>query len=351
MSEERTKLLQIGDKIGKVNVADEQRGILISVEVLYGGAINRATRDGVQFLPAAEYAKKLQEFWSSDAGKEYVIYDPNKIIEDHKRAKQMYENYFAKLRKEEAAKREEIRENDKQRVLENMAQDKNSDAAKLMKLKKEAEEKRIAAEKAAQVPTTPLKLESETPRDKPAVEETVKSAVSEEETSEPQTVTAPEEKAPVQERPAQQEPQPLKADEPEPATEEQEKAPVSNERIDEPYDDPAVEEPAPRKEKQRMGLGRKPASSEQKNVPAGKELMPQPIRTENTTQTIVLVFPKWVKAVAIIALIMLILLTAVVILQIASIYLPMLINGKQLIGIGALDEITLPFPLPASPGL
>lgn len=344
MSEERTKLLQIGDKIGKVNVADEQRGILISVEVLYGGAINRATRDGVQFLPAAEYAKKLQEFWNSDAGKEYVIYDPNKIIEDHKRAKQMYENYFAKLRKEEAAKREEIRENDKQRVLENMAQDKNSDAAKLMKLKKEAEEKRIAAEKAAQVPTTPLKLESETPQDKPAVEETVKSAVSEEETSEPQTVTAPEEKAPVQERPAQNEPRQSKA-------EEQEKAPVSNERIDEPYDDHAVEEPAPHKEKKRMGLGRKPAPSEQKNVPAGKELMQQPIHTENTTQTIVLVFPKWVKAVAIIALIMLILLTAVVILQIVSVYFPMPINGKQLIGIGALDEITLPFQLPASPGL
>lgn len=343
MSEERTKLLQIGDKIGKVNVADEQRGILISVEVLYGGAINRATRDGVQFLPAAEYAKKLQEFWNSDAGKEYVIYDPNKIIEDHKRAKQMYENYFAKLRKEEAAKREEIRENDKQRVLENMAQDKNSDAAKLMKLKKEAEEKRIAAEKAAQVPTTPLKLESEKPQEKPTVEETVKSAVSEEETPEPQTA-APEEKAPVQERPAQNEPQQSKA-------EEQEKAPVSNERIDEPYDDHAVEEPAPHKEKKRMGLGRKPAPSEQKNVPAGKELMQQPIHTENTTQTIVLVFPKWVKAVAIIALIMLILLTAVVILQIVSVYFPMPINGKQLIGIGALDEITLPFQLPASPGL
>lgn len=350
MSEERTKLLQIGDKIGKVNVADEQRGILISVEVLYGGAINRATRDGVQFLPAAEYAKKLQEFWNSDAGKEYVIYDPNKIIEDHKRAKQMYENYFAKLRKEEAAKREEIRENDKQRVLENMAQDKNSDAAKLMKLKKEAEEKRIAAEKAAQVPTTPLKLESEKPQEKPTVEETVKSAVSEEETPEPQTA-APEEKAPVQEHPVQPEPQQLKADEHEPAPEEQEKAPVSNERIDEPYDDQAVEEPVPRKEKKHMGLGRKPAPSEQKNVPAGKELMQQPIHTENTTQTIVLVFPKWVKAVAIIALIMLILLTAVVILQIVSVYFPMPINGKQLIGIGALDEITLPFQLPASPGL
>lgn len=164
MSEKRTKYLKIGDKIGTVNIADEQRGMIVMTEVLYGGAINRASKDGPQFLKGADYAKKLQEFWNSDAGKDYVIYDADRIIADHQRAKKMYEAYFAKLRAEEAAKKEAIREDDTKRVMENMAQDKNSDAAKLLRLKKEAEEKRIAAEQAAMVPTTPLRMAPEQPK-------------------------------------------------------------------------------------------------------------------------------------------------------------------------------------------
>lgn len=397
MPEGRTKYLKIGDVIGTVKMTDEQRGMLVERDVLYGGAINRASRNGPQFLKGADYAQKLQEFWDSDAGKDYVIYDTQRIIEDHQRAKAMYEAYFAKLRAEEAEKaaklreeeaekaaklraeetlkQEAIREEDKQRVIENMAQDRNSDAAKLLRLKKKAEEKRIAAEKAEQEASAPVKApnaasepeESEPnaqaePDPAPAVSPAQTEPDAEAEHTESQEPDAPEE--------AHSEPDESSADDVEtpaepsaPPTVEapapQKNAPVQSERIHDTVDDRTEEDSAPDKE---TGKALTPNSNEQPvdptevhsdsyRAPMDRPVIQEQIHSENGPQIVKLVFPKWVKVVSIIALILLFLLVAVIVAKFVLLYLPTILNGKKLVSTGDVWNAITAFPLRAGPDL
>ena len=397
MPEGRTKYLKIGDVIGTVKMTDEQRGMLVERDVLYGGAINRASRNGPQFLKGADYAQKLQEFWDSDAGKDYVIYDTQRIIEDHQRAKAMYEAYFAKLRAEEAEKaaklreeeaekaaklraeetlkQEAIREEDKQRVIENMAQDRNSDAAKLLRLKKKAEEKRIAAEKAEQEASAPVKApnaasepeESEPnaqaePDPAPAVSPAQTEPDAEAEHTESQEPDAPEE--------AHSEPDESSADDVETpaepsapptveAPEPQKNAPAQNERIHDTVDDRTEEDSAPDEE---TGKAMTPNSNEQPvdptevhsdsyRAPMDRPVIQEQMRSGNGPQIVKLVFPKWVKVVSIIALILLFLLVAVIVAKFVLLYLPTILNGKKLVSTGDVWNAITAFPLRAGPDL
>ena len=408
MPEGRTKYLKIGDVIGTVKVADEQKGMLVELDVLYGGAINRASRNGPQFLKGADYAQKLQEFWDSDAGKDYVIYDTQRIIEDHQRAKAMYEAYFAKLRAEEAekaaklreeeaakaaklreeeaakaaklraeetAKQEAIREEDKQRVIENMAQDRNSDAAKLLRLKKKAEEKRIAAEKAEQEASAPVKApnaalepeESEPnaqaePDPAPAVSPAQTEPVAEDERTEAQEPDVPEEShsepdessADDAEAPAEPSAPPT-VEAPEP----QKNAPAQNERIHDTVDDCAEEDSAPYEEPGKAmtpNSNEKPvdpaeAHSDSHRAPMEQQAIQEQIHSENGPQIVKLVFPKWVKVVSIIALILLFLLVAVIVAKFVLLYLPTILNGKKLVSTGDVWNAITPSQLRAGPDL
>lgn len=386
MPEGRTKYLKIGDVIGTVKVADEQKGMLVELDVLYGGAINRASRNGPQFLKGADYAQKLQEFWDSDAGKDYVIYDTQRIIEDHQRAKAMYEAYFAKLRAEEAekaaklraeetAKQEAIREEDKQRVIENMAQDRNSDAAKLLSLKKKAEEKRIAAEKAEQEASAPAKAPNAAPEPEesepnaqaepdpaPAVSPVQAEPAAEAERTESQEPDVPEEanfepdesSADDVEAPAEPSAPPT-VEAPEP----QKNAPAQNERIHNTVDDRTEEDSAPDEETRKAltpNSNEKPAEptevhSGSYRAPMDRPVIQEQMRSENGPQIVKLVFPKWVKVVSIIALILLFLLVAVVVLKFVFLYLPTILSGKKLVSTGDVWNTIIPFPLRAGPDL
>lgn len=386
MPEGRTKYLKIGDVIGTVKMTDEQRGMLVERDVLYGGAINRASRNGPQFLKGADYAQKLQEFWDSDAGKDYVIYDTQRIIEDHQRAKAMYEAYFAKLRAEEAEKaaklraeetlkQEAIREEDKQRVIENMAQDRNSDAAKLLRLKKKAEEKRIAAEKAEQEASAPVKApnaasepeESEPnaqaePDPAPAVSPAQTEPDAEAEHTESQEPDAPEE--------AHSEPDESSADDVETpaepsapptveAPEPQKNAPAQNERIHDTVDDRTEEDSAPDEEPGKAmnsNSNEKPVDpaemrSDSYRAPMDRPVIQEQMRSGNGPQIVKLVFPKWVKVVSIIALILLFLLVAVIVAKFVLLYLPTILNGKKLVSTGDVWNAITAFPLRAGPDL
>lgn len=360
---ERTKYLKIGDKIGKVNIADDARGVLITTDVLYGGALNYATKEGAKFLPGADYAKKLQEFWNSDAGKDYVIYDADRILADHKQAKQLYADYFAKLHAEEERRKQAViaqqtatRTEDKQRVLENMAQDKNSDAAKLLKLKKEAEEKRIAAEQAALNPTTPMqypgaagKIQPRKDRDTDSINDDDEEApVQKAEPANPEPEKPEYEAEEGQKIPAEQpsseqasleqtvsEPEPEKAE-----PEYEEKAPVRNERYERQAE--AQSEPyQPRHAAQDANTIIQPVMPEIK-FPDFPEIPPFPEKIE-------VVLPKWCKPVAIVALIMLVLLTIAVVLEVVvAIGIPMIVGGNLLSSVSA--AITQ-VPLHAFPAL
>ena len=382
MPEGRTKYLKIGDVIGTVKVADEQKGMLVELDVLYGGAINRASRNGPQFLKGADYAQKLQEFWDSDAGKDYVIYDTQRIIEDHQRAKAMYEAYFAKLRAEEAekaaklreeeaakaaklreeeaekaaklraeetAKQEAIREEDKQRVIENMAQDRNSDAAKLLRLKKKAEEK---PEPNAQAEPDPAPAVSPAQTEPVAEDERTEAQepdVPEESHSEPDESSADDAEAPAEPS------APPTVEAPEP----QKNAPVQNERIHDAVDDRTEEDSAPDEE---PGKAMTPNSNEKPvdptevhrdsyRTPMDRPVIQEQMRSENGPQIVKLVFPKWVKVVSIIALILLFLLVAVVVLKFVFLYLPTILGGKKLVSTGDVWNAIIPFPLRAGPDL
>lgn len=386
MPEGRTKYLKIGDVIGTVKMTDEQRGMLVERDVLYGGAINRASRNGPQFLKGADYAQKLQEFWDSDAGKDYVIYDTQRIIEDHQRAKAMYEAYFAKLRAEEAekaaklraeetAKQEAIREEDKQRVIENMAQDRNSDAAKLLSLKKKAEEKRIAAEKAEQEASAPVKAPTAAPEPEesepnvqvepdpaPAVSPVQAEPAAEAERTESQEPDVPEEANSEPDEPSEDDveapaepsaPQTVEAPEP------QKNAPAQNERIHDTVDDCAEEDSAPDEETGKAltpNSNEKPADPTEAHIdsyraPMDRPVIQEQIHSENGPQIVKLVFPKWVKVVSIIALILLFLLVAVVVLKFVFLYLPTILGGKKLVSTGDVWNAIIPFPLRAGPDL
>lgn len=377
MPEGRTKYLKIGDVIGTVKVADEQQGMLVQLDVLYGGAINRASRNGPQFLKGADYAQKLQEFWDSDAGKDYVIYDTQRIIEDHQRAKAMYEAYFAKLRAEEAekaaklraeetAKQEAIREEDKQRVIENMAQDRNSDAAKLLSLKKKAEEKRIAAEKAEQEASAPVKAPNAVPEleeSEPNVQaEPDPAPATEAERTESQEPDAPEEANFESDEPSEDDveapaapsaPQTVEAPAP------QKNAPVQSERIHDTVDDHTEEDSAPDEETGKAmnsNSNEKPENptevhSDSYHAPMDRPVIQEQAHAEGGTQIVKLVFPKWVKVVSIIALILLFLLVAVIVAKFVLLYLPTILNGKKLVSTGDVWNAITAFPLRAGPDL
>ena len=395
MPEGRTKYLKIGDVIGTVKVADEQKGMLVELDVLYGGAINRASRNGPQFLKGADYAQKLQEFWDSDAGKDYVIYDTQRIIEDHQRAKAMYEAYFAKLRAEEAekaaklreeeaakaaklreeeaakaaklraeetAKQEAIREEDKQRVIENMAQDRNSDAAKLLRLKKKAEEKRIAAEKAEHEPEESEPNAQAEPDPAPAVSPVQAEPAAEAERTESQEPDVPEEANFEPDEPSEDDVEAPAAPSAPPtveAPEPQKNEPVQNERIHNTVDDRTEEDSAPYEEPGKAmtpNSNEKPvdpaeAHSDSYRAPMEQQAIQERMHSENGPQIVKLVFPKWVKAVSIIALILLFLLVAVIVAKFVLLYLPTILNGKKLVSTGDVWNAITAFPLRAGPDL
>ena len=398
MPEGRTKYLKIGDVIGTVKVADEQKGMLVELDVLYGGAINRASRNGPQFLKGADYAQKLQEFWDSDAGKDYVIYDTQRIIEDHQRAKAMYEAYFAKLRAEEAekaaklreeeaakaaklreeeaakaaklraeetAKQEAIREEDKQRVIENMAQDRNSDAAKLLRLKKKAEQEASAPVKA---PTAALEPEESEPNAQaepdpaPAVSPVQAEPAAEAERTESQEPDVPEEANFEPDEPSEDDVEAPAAPSAPPtveAPEPQKNEPVQNERIHNTVDDRTEEDSAPYEEPGKAmtpNSNEKPvdpaeAHSDSYRAPMEQQAIQERMHSENGPQIVKLVFPKWVKAVSIIALILLFLLVAVIVAKFVLLYLPTILNGKKLVSTGDVWNAITAFPLRAGPDL
>ena len=389
MPEGRTKYLKIGDVIGTVKVADEQKGMLVELDVLYGGAINRASRNGPQFLKGADYAQNTQ-----------------RIIEDHQRAKAMYEAYFAKLRTEEAekaakireeeaekaaklraeetAKQEAIREEDKQRVIENMAQDRNSDAAKLLRnsdaakllrLKQKAEEKRIAAEKAEQEASAPVKAPNAAPEPEepepnvqaepdpaPAVSPAQTEPDAEAEHTESQEPDVPEEANSEPDAPSEDDVE-APAEPSAPPTVEapapQKNAPVQSERIHDTVDDRTEEDSAPDEETGKAmtpNSNEKPvdpteAHSDSYHAPMDRPVIQEQIHSENGPQIVKLVFPKWVKVVSIIALILLFLLVAVVVLKFVFLYLPTILGGKKLVSTGDVWNAITAFPLRAGPDL